>query len=49
MGYVTRPDGLADREWVMSGVYEIEVAGERVGATVSLEPFYDPKSSRPRS
>jgi glycine cleavage system T protein len=49
MGYVTRPDGLADRDWVLSGVYEIEVAGERVGATASLEPFYDPKSTRPRS
>ncbi len=49
MGYVTRPDGLADRDWVLSGTYEIEVAGARVGATASLEPFYDPKSTRPRS
>ena len=29
--------------------YEIEVAGDRVGATVSLEPFYDPKSARVRT
>jgi 4-methylaminobutanoate oxidase (formaldehyde-forming) len=49
MGYVTRADAVADRDWVLSGVYEIEVAGERVGATASLEPFYDPKSTRPRS
>jgi 4-methylaminobutanoate oxidase (formaldehyde-forming) len=49
MGYVTRTDGLADRDWILSGTYEIEVAGERVGATASLEPFYDPKSTRPRS
>jgi glycine cleavage system T protein len=49
MGYVARADGLADRDWVLSGTYEIEVAGERVGATASLEPFYDPKSTRPRS
>jgi 4-methylaminobutanoate oxidase (formaldehyde-forming) len=49
MGYVARADGLADRDWILSGVYEIEVAGERVGATASLEPFYDPKSTRPRS
>jgi 4-methylaminobutanoate oxidase (formaldehyde-forming) len=49
MGYITRADTVADRDWVLSGEYEIEVAGERVGATASLEPFYDPKSTRPRS
>ena len=32
-----------------SGRYEIEVAGERVPARVSLEPWYDPKSTRVRS
>jgi heterotetrameric sarcosine oxidase gamma subunit len=47
MGYVARPDGgVVTREYVLEGSYEIEVAGERVRARVSLEPFYDPKSAR---
>jgi 4-methylaminobutanoate oxidase (formaldehyde-forming) len=50
MGYVSAPAGaLADRDFVLSGSYEIEVAGERVPARVSLEPWYDPKSARVRS
>jgi 4-methylaminobutanoate oxidase (formaldehyde-forming) len=50
MGWVSAPTGLvADRSWVMSGTYEIEVAGERVPARASLEPWYDPKSERVRS
>ncbi len=50
MGYVAGPPGgLADRDYVLSGSYEIEVAGERVPASVSLEPWYDPKSTRVRS
>jgi 4-methylaminobutanoate oxidase (formaldehyde-forming) len=49
MGYVSNPDGLADRDWVLAGSYEIEVAGVRIGATVSMDPFYDPKSARVRS
>lgn len=44
-GYVRNPGGL-DADWVTSGVYEIEVATERVPATVSLKPFYDPSMSR---
>ena len=47
MGYVARADsGFVTREHVLEGSYEIEVAGERVRARVSLEPFYDPKSAR---
>ena len=49
MGYVANPDGVCTREWVLQGAYEVEIAGERVGATVSLEPFYDPKSARART
>ena len=50
MGWVSGPDGgLAGRDYVLSGRYEIEVAGERVPARVSLEPWYDPKSTRVRS
>ena len=46
---MSNPDGLADRDWVLAGTYEIEVAGVRIGATVSMDPFYDPKSARVRS
>jgi 4-methylaminobutanoate oxidase (formaldehyde-forming) len=49
MGYVANPDGVCERDWVLQGRYEIEIAGERVAATVSLEPFYDPTSARARS
>jgi 4-methylaminobutanoate oxidase (formaldehyde-forming) len=54
---VGRPLGLgylADRgepvgdDWIASGRYEIEVAAERTPARVSLEPFYDPASTRVR-
>ena len=50
MGWVSRTDGgLADRDYVLGGTYEIEVADERVPAKVSLEPWYDPKSTRVHS
>jgi 4-methylaminobutanoate oxidase (formaldehyde-forming) len=49
MGYVKNRDGVCERDWVLAGTYEIEVAGERIGATVSLDPFYDPKSTRVRT
>ena len=42
MGYVTNPDGV-NAAYVKSGTYEIEVAGERIPAQVSLKPWYDPK------
>ncbi|MDP9464743.1 MAG: FAD-dependent oxidoreductase, partial [Actinomycetota bacterium] len=48
MGYVANADGLADKAFVLGGRYEIEVAGERVAADVSLDPFYDPGSARVR-
>ena len=34
--------------WYTAGTYEVEIAGERVGADASLRPFYDPSSQRPR-
>ncbi len=49
MGYVENPDGLADRDYVLSGNYEIEVACDRVPAVASLQPFYDPEALRVRS
>jgi 4-methylaminobutanoate oxidase (formaldehyde-forming) len=49
MGYVSNKNGLADKKFVTDATYEIEVAGERVSATASLDPFYDPKSLRVKS
>ncbi len=48
LGYVRHPDGV-DAEFVNSGKYEIEVAGDRFSAQASLRPLYDPKSERIRA
>ena len=45
MGYVRNADGV-DRDFLLSGDYELEVACERVPAKLSLQPAYDPKSER---
>jgi sarcosine dehydrogenase len=47
-GYVRNPDGVT-AEYLTSGRYELEVACERVPATVHLAPLYDPKNERVRS
>lgn len=45
MGYVRNPAGV-DRDYVLSGEYELEVATERVPAEVTLDPLYDPRNAR---
>ncbi|MGD9543803.1 MAG: FAD-dependent oxidoreductase [Methylocystis sp.] len=47
-GYVRRDEGV-DPSFVLSGDYQLEIAGERHPASVSLSPFYDPKGERIRS
>ena len=44
-GYVREPTGV-DEAYVLSGRYELEVAGEMVPAQVFLTPLYDPKMER---
>jgi sarcosine dehydrogenase len=39
LGYVRRPEPVS-REFVLSGGYEIDVAGQRVAATVLARPPY---------
>jgi 4-methylaminobutanoate oxidase (formaldehyde-forming) len=46
MGYVNNPDGAADTAYLSSGRYAIDVAGERLPATVHLKAPYDPRSER---
>ncbi|MEM5472884.1 FAD-dependent oxidoreductase [Hoeflea sp. AS60] len=47
LGYVPcKGETIAD---LLSSSYEIDVAGRRYGAQVSLKPMYDPDGARPRS
>ncbi|MEO1494377.1 MAG: FAD-dependent oxidoreductase [Pseudomonadota bacterium] len=48
MGYV-RSDAVIDRDHVLSGQYELEVATVRVPAEITLTPLYDPRSERVKS
>lgn len=48
LGYVENAGETVDSVFVNSGHYEIEVAGERVPAQVTLRPFYDPTNRRVR-
>jgi sarcosine dehydrogenase len=44
-GYV-RHEGGANREFLNGGTYELEIATERVPATLHLQPLYDPKMKK---
>jgi len=48
IGFVEHEDGVSV-DFVKSGVYEIDIAGERYPAKVSLRPMYDPKNERTHS
>jgi 4-methylaminobutanoate oxidase (formaldehyde-forming) len=45
IGYVRNVAGV-DRDFLVSGDYELDVASERVPAKLSLQAAYDPKSER---
>ncbi len=47
VGYVRNAQGV-DADYILSGAYELDVAGERVAARASLAPFYDPSNQRVR-
>jgi 4-methylaminobutanoate oxidase (formaldehyde-forming) len=44
-GYVRNPNGV-DQAFLERGQYELDVATERVPATLHLKPLYDPTSAR---
>ena len=48
LGYVHRDDDTADRDWVESSDYRIEIACEQIPATACLRPLYDPDNARVR-
>lgn len=45
MGYV-RSEDIIDKEFVLSGTYELEVATKRIPCGVHLNPLYDPKMEK---
>ncbi|NKB59961.1 MAG: FAD-dependent oxidoreductase [Alphaproteobacteria bacterium] len=45
MGYVHHEDSV-NADYLSAGTFEIDVAGERIPATASLRPFYDPTNER---
>jgi 4-methylaminobutanoate oxidase (formaldehyde-forming) len=49
LGYVSNPDGVADDDYILNATYQVDIGGTLVPASVSLEPLYDPTSSRIRS
>jgi 4-methylaminobutanoate oxidase (formaldehyde-forming) len=49
LGLVSNPHGAADRAWIDAGRHEIDLAGERYAARVSLRAPYDPDNVRVRS
>jgi glycine cleavage system aminomethyltransferase T/glycine/D-amino acid oxidase-like deaminating enzyme len=50
LGYVgTGEPGAATPAWILEGRYEVEIANERVAATPSLRPLYDPRGERIRA
>ncbi len=49
LGYIERRDGgVATKEWLDAGRYQVAIGGERYDATVSLRPPYDPSGARTR-
>ena len=44
-GYVRNREGV-DRNYLLSGRYELEVATERVPCEINLQPLYDPEAAR---
>jgi 4-methylaminobutanoate oxidase (formaldehyde-forming) len=44
-GYVRRAEGV-DKDFLLAGSYELEVAAERVACEIYLQPLYDPKMER---
>ncbi len=47
MCYLKNPAGIED-DWILSGKYEINVAGNLFPIKIHLEPVYDPKSKNVR-
>jgi 4-methylaminobutanoate oxidase (formaldehyde-forming) len=42
-------DGPITADWLATGAWDVDVAGQRVPATASLRPMYDPAGARIRA
>jgi 4-methylaminobutanoate oxidase (formaldehyde-forming) len=49
LGLVSHPEGVADRAWIESGAWEVDLAGQRLSSAVSLRAPYDPSGLRVRA
>ena len=49
LGLVSNAAGAASPAWIAGGRYEIDLAGERLAAQVSLRPMFDPQGLRFRA
>ena len=49
LAYLTNPDGVVSAEYVETGHYQVDLAGERLDARVQLRALYDPKGERVRA
>jgi glycine cleavage system aminomethyltransferase T/glycine/D-amino acid oxidase-like deaminating enzyme len=50
LGFIERRDGgMADRDWLKGGTYQVAIGGERYDANLSLQPPYDPRGGRIRA
>ena len=45
---VTNTTDAPLEDWIAGGIWQVRVAGKPIRADVSLQPFYDPTSSRVR-
>ena len=48
LAMVDAGDAAVTADWTAGAAWSVDVAGQRVPARVSLQPFYDPASSRVR-
>jgi glycine cleavage system aminomethyltransferase T len=48
LAFVTS-DGPVTKDWLEGGTWEVDIAGDRFAAEVSLRPMYDPTSARVRA
>ncbi|BDD91389.1 FAD-dependent oxidoreductase [Pandoraea sp. NE5] len=46
LAYLTNPNGVVSAEYVESGRYQVDLAGDRLDARVQLRALYDPKGER---
>ncbi len=44
-GYVRRVEAV-DKDFLLAGNYQLEVATERIACEIHLQPLYDPKRER---